>query len=147
MTQCSHWILLCTKNIPFLWIFSKLAHNLVAIEFLTLFKNAKFCFYCSRELLVFGLKNVHSLSKKGVSAKQLVQTFIKIDFSHFLICWSFLGGSQQKQYSFFSIFKPISNIFFSVISTCLFGEIIQDKPTWCNTVYNQKKPIGVTNDR
>ena len=37
----------------FFTVSSKLAYSFVAIELLDLFKNAKFHFYCSREILVF----------------------------------------------------------------------------------------------
>ena len=40
----------------FLGLFSILAHRFVAIELLAFFINTKFYFYCSRELLVFGIK-------------------------------------------------------------------------------------------
>ena len=47
----------------FLQLFSKPTYSFVAIELLDLFKNAKFHFYCSRELSVFGFKEKYSLSK------------------------------------------------------------------------------------
>ena len=55
--------LCCALNIYFKRSFSKLTHSFVDIELLDLFQNAKFYFYCSRELSVFGLKR-YSLRKK-----------------------------------------------------------------------------------
>ena len=58
-TQFIHWIVSCTKNI-LNFVHGYLVNRLtvfLAIELLAFFKNAKFQFYCSRELSVFGLKN------------------------------------------------------------------------------------------
>ena len=41
-------------------LFTKLIYSFVAIELLAFFINAKFHFYCSRELSVFGLKNIYT---------------------------------------------------------------------------------------
>ena len=48
-----------------LQLFIKFAHSFVAIELLTFFNNAKKIFYCSRELSVFWLNKLYSLSRKG----------------------------------------------------------------------------------
>ena len=64
-TQFSHWIVLCTKNISILCLFIKITHGFLAIELLTFFKNARFHFYCSRELSLFWLYKLYSLSRKG----------------------------------------------------------------------------------
>ena len=41
-------------------LFSKFVHSFVAIELLTFFNNAKFHFYFSRELSVFGLLKIRT---------------------------------------------------------------------------------------
>ena len=51
-------IVSCTKFFRFfLRLFSILSHSFVTIELINFFENAKFHFYCSRELSVFGLEN------------------------------------------------------------------------------------------
>ena len=78
-----------------------MSHSFVAIQLLNFFKNAKFHFYCSRELSVFGLKQSYSPSKKG-SHQKIFRTFIKInifaffDFWIFFICYV-LGQRTEKK--------------------------------------------------
>ena len=64
-------------------LFSKLTDSFVAIELLAFFNNAKFHFYCSRELSVFGIKNIYTPHVK------------RIDF--FAFC-SYKNVSQKKSF-------------------------------------------------
>ena len=60
-------------------LFSKVKRSFVAIELLTFFKNAKFHSYSSRELSVFWLNKLYSLSRTG-SIIILSSLFIKTNW-------------------------------------------------------------------
>ena len=92
-TPSSHLILSYTKNNSiFLRFFRKLVHSFVAIESLTFFMNAKFHFYCPRELSVFGQKIF--LLETG-SYQNNISDINQIDSSYFSILL-FSWGSHQK---------------------------------------------------
>ena len=78
-----------------IWLFSKVTRSFVAIELLTFINNENFRFYSSRELLVFWLNKLYSLSRKE-SIKKMFRTLIKIKFLNVLIFDFFHRGGITK---------------------------------------------------
>ena len=71
-------------------LFTKVTRIFVAIELLTFFTNAKFYFYCSRELSVFWLNKLYSLSRTGSLKK--IQHSSKLNDLPFSVFRVFYGG-------------------------------------------------------
>ena len=96
-TQFSHLIVLYTKNIPkILQLFIKFTHSFVAIELLTFCKNAKKRFYCSRELSVFWLNKLYSLSRKGSIKEDILNIHQNQFIFLFLFLRVFIGRYNQN---------------------------------------------------
>ena len=96
-----------------LQLFIKITPSFVAIELLTFIKNAKFHFYCSRELSVFWLNKLYSLRRTG-SIKKNLQLFIKVTRSFVAIeSLTFCNNAKfhfncSRELSFFWINKLYS---------------------------------------